>query len=393
MNRSNLLTFPIVCFLLFGVCTLTGPSRAQEADASSSAWSELPRPDVGKGLMMEPHLLGFGSRIHLVWIGTTGDVPKPEVFHTSISGGSTEWTNPRAPYFGLNKGRVRRIAIGRARSLIGIFFQRTLTQGNDAYECLLSISSDQGWGWSKPQEIDSFVSDRSGGTWVDIDGRQAPNRTDFALAWSRDFNNLRFASMDITSSLRPEGVVVGQHDGDAMKCDIGSLGKDGFSLVYNNGVGLATAHAKALNGKVEEGTTFLKGRYGMFFSVASRTYGGSRMVVGDNNKIMAFTANGESWKNDDQNGVLPFSASGVEVASDTDDDKNLHVVMVVPKDQGYELWYIGQKDMVWGEAERIAVSTEDLEMRGFDIGVTDDYIFVAASQGFDAKYYRRKLKS
>ena len=373
--------------LLLSAATLAGPVLAQEP---SGAWEELARPGVGKGLMMQPRLLGFGSRVHLVWIGTTEAVPKPEIFHTSISGGSKEWSSPRAPFFGLNKSRVRRVAIGRSKNLLGLVFQRTLTQGNDAYEVLFALSGDHGWSWGPPVELDSFVAEVSGGTSVAIEGREGPNRTEFTLAWSRDFGNIRVANTDIRSSLRPEGVVVGQHVDGAMKADVGALGKEGFSVVFNNGLGLSAAHARALVGKVDEGISFLRGRFGLFFTVASRPFGPSRLAVGEGSTILALTSKDLSWKNDDQVGILPFSSAGVLAESDMDEEQDLHVAMLVPKGGGYEVWYIGQDEKKWGKAELVVSLPADLEMRGFDIGVTDDYVFVAASQGFDAKYFRMK---
>jgi hypothetical protein len=364
-----------------------GPAMAQQP---ANGWEELPRPAVGKGLMMQPRLLGFGSRCHLVWVGTTSQVPKPEVFHCSISGDSKEWSSARAPFFGLNKSRVRRLALGKARNLLALMFERTLSQGNDAYEVLVSFSGDHGWSWGPLIELDQFVSDVSGGTSVAIEGREAPGRTEFTMAWSRDFGNVRVANTDIKSELRPEGIVVGQHVEGAMKADVGSLGKEGFAVVFNNGLGLATSHARALVGKVEEAVTFLRGRYGLFFTVASSPYGPSRMAVGDAGTIQAFTSNETSWKNDEQVAVLPFDSSGVQAESDMDDDKDLHVAMLVPKDDGYEIWYIGQKDKKWGQPELVTSLPAKLEMRGFDIGVTDDYVFIAASQGYDAKFYRKK---
>ncbi len=385
--RRAALTFGLFC------ATFLCGSRPVIADEQpASTWQELPRPAVGKGLMMEPRLLGFGSRVHLVWVGTTEQISKPEVFHTSISGGSTEWSNPRAPFFGANKSRVRRVGLGRSRNLLGLVFQRTLTQGNDAYSVMMSFSGDHGWSWGNPIELDSFVSDVSGGTTVAIEGREAPNRTEFTVAWSRDFGNVRVANMDIKSSLRPEGTVVGQHVSGAMKADVASLGKDGFAVVYNNGVGLATAHARALVGKVDEAVMFLKGRYGLAFTVASRPYGPSRMAIGVGTMIEAFTSNGTSWKNDSQSGALPFHADGAEAESDMDDDQDLHVAFLVPKGDVYELWYVGQDQRKWGKAELVTTFKGDKDMRGFDIGVTDDYIFLAASQGFEAQYFRKKHK-
>jgi hypothetical protein len=340
--------------------------------------------------MMEPRLLGFGSRLHLVWIGTNETISKPEVFHSSISGGSKEWTNPRAPFFGLNKSRVRRVGIGKARNLLGLIFQRTLTQGNDAYEVLLAMSGDHGWSWGTPIELDSYVAEVAGGTSVAIEGREGPNRTEFTMAWTRDFGNVRVANMDIRSSVRPEGTAVGQHVDGAMKADVGSVGKEGFSVVFNNGQGLATAHARALVGKVEQAVLFLKGRFGLFFTVASRPYGPSRMAIGDASTIMAFTSNDTSWKNDEQVGVLPFSSAGVAAESDMDGQQDLHVAMLVSTESAYEVWYIGQDEKKWGKAELVCSLPTKVEMRGFDIGVTDDYVFVAASQGFECQYFRKK---
>lgn len=370
---------------LLCVAVLAGPALAQE-----NGWEEIPRPAVGKGLMMEPHLLGFGSRLHLAWVGTTETVSKPEVFHTTLSGGSKEWTNPRAPFFGMNKSRVRRVALGKARNAVALVFQRTLSQSNDAYEVLMSLSGDHGWSWGPPIELDSYVAEVSGGTALAIEGREGPNRTEFCIAWIRDFGNVRASNIDFRSEVRPEGTVVGQSVEGVMKLGIGSLGKEGFSVVFNTGVGLASGWAHSLVGKVEEGVVFLRGRYGNFFTVASRPYGPSRMAVGDQSTIQALTTKDQVWKNDDQVGILPFSSTGVSAESDLDDDQDLHVALLVPTGPNYEVWYIGQEDKKWGKAEKVLTLPATQEMRGFDIGVTDDYLFIAASQGFECKFVRKK---
>ena len=370
---------------LLTLTTLAAPALAQE-----NGWEEIPRPTVGKGLMMQPCLLGFGSRLHLAWVGTNDTVSKPEVWHTTISGGGKEWSNPRAPFFGMNKSRVRRVALGRARNAVAMVFQRTLSQGNDAYEVLMSVSGDQGWSWGSPIELDSYVADVSGGTAVTVEGREGPNRTEFAIAWIRDFGNVRAANIDLRSEVRPEGTVVGQTVDGVMKVGLGSLGKEGFSVVFNTGVGLNAAWVHSLVGKVEEGVSFLRGRYGNFFAVASRPYGPSRMAVGDQSTIQALTTKDAVWKNDDQVGVLPFSSTGVSAESEMDEDQDLHVAMLVPTGPNYELWYIGQDQKKWGKAEMVMTLPATQEMRGFDIGVTDDYIFIAASQGFECKFMRKK---
>jgi hypothetical protein len=386
------MNFPArVYALCFSLLLLTLTASAQDAERSSQ-WTELQRPPVGKGLLMEPRLLSVGSKVHCLWSGTTEEIRTPEIFHAHISGSDTEWKSARAPFFGKNKGRVRKVAVGKTRNLMGLLFQRSLTQGNDAYEVLLAISGDQGWSWSNTIEIDSFVGDKTGGTNLSIEGRQGSNRPEFAMAWGREYGNLRAANFDISSSLRPEGTLVGVQTPGAMKADVGALGKDGFSVVFNSGPGLSTAHVRALVGKIEEGTTFLRGRFGEFFSVASRPYGPSRLAVGTGKTVEAYTSNETSWKNDSQAGTLPFDASGVSVESDMDDKKNLHLVMLRSVSKTSEIWYMGQKDKKWGQPELVYTFDDKVDMRGFDIAAADDFIFIAASRGFEAKFFRRSLK-
>lgn len=380
---------PFRAILAFLLCTafLSQSGLAQ----GNSAWSELKRPGAEKGLFMEPQLASMGKRIHMVWSGTNSDIKKPNVFHTSIDHKSSDWKSPRAPFFGQNKGRVRKLSIGRTRDLLAIGFQRTLTQGNDAYEILLSLSGDRGWSWSRPVEIDSFVGEKTGGTAVAVEGRQGSNRPEFTVAWSRDFGNVRAANYDISSSLRPEGTLVGQHTSDAMKLDVGALGRDGFSVVFNNGAGLSSAHVKGLIGKIEEGKSITRGRFGNFFTLASLPSGPSRLAVGTGNTIESMTSKGTKWKKDSGTCTLPFSASGVTAQSDIDGKKNLHLALLRPVPGKFELWYVGQKDKVWGEPELVHTFEDKVDMRGFDIGATKKMVVIAASQGYRAKFFRRKL--
>jgi hypothetical protein len=378
--------FFTVLSLMFLSLALAATAQGEEAP---SPWRELNRPGNEKGLFMDPRLLSMGSRAHMVWSGTNDDVRKPEVFHSSIEGDSTEWKSPRAPFFGQNKGRVRKLALGKTRNLIGLFFQRSLTQGNDAYEVLLAISSDQGWSWSSTIEIDSYVAEKTGGTAVGIEGRQGSNRPEFALAWVRQYGNVRAANFDISSTLRPEGSAVGEATEGTSKVEVGALGRDGFTVVFNNGVGLASAHVKALIGTIAESQNFLRGRFGDFFSVASRPYGPSRLAVGTGETLEAFTADDTKWVNDEQSVKLPFPSTGVMAETDLDDNKNLHVAILRPADGAFELWYAGQKDKVWIQPELVHTFDDELEMRGFDIAATDDFVYLAASQGFKAKFFRR----
>lgn len=377
--------------IIFLGLLLSMPSLAQ-VEAPKGQWEELPRPGSSKGLLMEPRLLGVGPRVHLVWSGTTDEITRPEFFHSSLSGDEKEWSSPRAPLFGRNKSRIRKLGIGKSRNLIGVILQRSLKQSNDAYEIILCLSSDRGWSWTKPVEIDSYVSEKAGGTWVAAEGREGTNRPEFALAWSREYGNVRAANVNISSSIRPEGVLVGQHVDGAVKADVGALGREGFSVIFNNGVGLATAHVKALTGKIEKAHTFIQGRFGNFFTMASRPFGPSRIAVGNGSTLETLTSDNEAWKKDeDESRELPFASSGVMAESDMDEQQDMHLALLVPTGANQELWYIGQRDHKWGTPEKIASYDGDVEIRGFDIAVTDDYIFTAISEGYKARFFRRKL--
>ena len=375
------------------LCTLLGLATLQtavaEGETSNSPWKDFPKPPSGKGLMMHPQLLASKTRVHCVWIGTSPNVKKPEVFHTSLVGGENKWGRVQAPFFGQNKSRVRRVAIGQTRNIVAIAFQRTLTQSQEAYEILLSLSGDNGWSWSSPIELDHFGSDKAGGTAVAVEGRQGSNRPEFAVAWSRAFGNVRATNFDINSSIRPESTMIGTHAANAMKVQVGSLGRKGFSVVYSSGLGLSSGYVKPLIGKIEEGSNFLRGRFGTFYGVASSPFGPSRLAVGVGNKIEAFTTKGKGWKRDDQSAELPFTAGGVDAKAAMDRSKNLHVVMIRPNKKTYEVWYIGQKNKKWQAPEKIDTLNAKVDMRGFDVASNGDYIFVAASRGYETKFYRR----
>lgn len=378
----------ILSVCLFGA-SLCGTAALAEEPASG--WSEVPRP-IEKALFLEPRLLISGSRVHLIWSGTSPEISKPELFHTYHSHGDNEWKNTKAPFFGKNKANVRKVAIGQTRNLVAILFQRSLRQSNEAYEVLLSISSDQGWSWSNTVEIDSYNTEKTGGTGLSIEGRQGSNRPEFAMAWYREYGNLRAANFDFQSTVRPQGVLVGQRSGSLDKVEVGALGKEGFSAVFNNGTGLATAFIKGLVGRIDEGTTFLRGRFANSFSVASRPYGPSRLAVGTGDTVEAFTSNEMSWKNDEQTGQLPFSAEGTFMESDLDPDQNLHIVLIRPSGGNFEVWYMGQEKKQWKSPELVTTLHGKDEMRGFDIAASDRYVYIAVSQGFEGKILRKKLK-
>lgn len=362
------------------------------ADDSPTTWTEFPKPGANKGLFLCPRLLADGSRVHMVWSGTNEQIRTPELMVTYMGDGDDNWKDPRAPFFGKNKARVRKVAIGQSRNLIGILFQRSLRQSNDAYEVLLTISGDQGWDWSNTVEIDSYVAEKTGGTALSVEGRRGRNRPEFAMAWVREFGNVRAANFDFNSTVRPEGTLIGQVTGSAEKVEVGTLGSKGFSVVFNHGAGLATAHVKGLIGTISEGDTFLRGRFGNAFSVASRPTGPSRLAVATGNQIEAFTSNELSWKNDKQTGTLPFQSSGVTVEADQDEDRNLHVAILRPNNKKFEVWYIAQKKGKWGEAELVHSFDDKVDMRGFDICATGRYAFIVASQGFEGKVFRKKFR-
>ncbi len=377
----------ILATLLLLNLFLAAPVMADEATLNEN-WKDVPRPKIQKGLVVEPRLCALGSRAHLFWSGTNAEIRRPELFHASISDGDDELGDPRAPFFGKALSRVRKLAVGNARNMMGVLFQRQMSQSSDAYELLITMSADHGWGWSRPYVIDSFVYGKSGGSWVSIDGRQGTNRPEFCAAWVAENGQVKVATINITSSNRPRSQGVGTHAPGAEKVEVASIGKGGFVSVWSEGGGLNCSKVKPLVGGAEDAFPAIKGQFGTFFALAGSHRGPATLVAGSGGKLHTLTHDDKKWKQIDLDS--PSLPSGeIEARSDLDDDKKTHLVVFTGDTDG-RLLYTHQQEGKWSEPEEVFQLEKNLPCGGFDICATDDYVYVVASQGVRLYLARRK---
>lgn len=359
------------------------------AMAETEGWIDIPRPNNDKGLVMQPRLCGVRSRLHLVFAGTSEEIRRPEFFHASMSDGDDKLGDARPPFFGMALSRVRRVAIGNARHMLGVIFQRSLTQSSDAYELLLSLSADHGWSWSRPYVIDSFVHEESGGSWVSIDGREGTNRPEFAVAWAADGNQVRAANIDINSNRRPRGASLGTHAPDSKKVEVASVGRNGFVVVWSEGEEIKTARIKGLVGGVEPARTLTKGRFGQMFTLAGSPKGPARGAAIAGGKMTALSTEGKKWETVTTD---PVTVSAQEVRSDMDDDKRQHLALFTGGTNAKVYYFYEKKDGKFTEPELVLELDPNIPCMGFDVGVTNDYVYLIASQGNRVHFKRRKMK-
>ena len=363
----------LVCLLL--LLSLTWVAQAQ----GENLWEEIPRPKLKKGLMVSPKLCAVRSRIHLFWAGTSAKIRRPELFHVSMSDGDSSLPEARAPFFGAALSRVRKIAVGNARHMIGVLFQRQISQSSGAYDLLMTISNDHGWSFSRPYVIDSYVYGESGGSWVSIDGREGTNRPEFCGAWVAEGGQVKVATLDIASSNRPRSQKVGRHDPGERKVEVASLGRQGFTAVWSEGGGLKTARIKPLVGGAEDAFSVLKGNYGDFFTLAGSHRGPASLVAGDSSALKSMLTKGTKWNEVDLDS--PQLPSGkLEARSDLDSKKNVHM-LVYTGDASPKMYYTHQTKEGWSTPELVFELSAGLPCTGFDIGATKKHVYAIAAQG------------
>lgn len=375
--------------LLFLVSLLTLPAWAQ-SDPVDPNWKAVPRGKHEKGLIVSPRLCAMGSRAHLFWSGTSEKIRRPEFHHASISDGDDTLGEARAPFFGQARSRVRKIAVGNARNMMAVLFQRQMSQSSDAYEMLITISADHGWGWTRPYVIDSFVYGKSGGSWVSIDGRQGTHRPEFCAAWVAENDQVKVATINISSSNRPRSQGVGHHSPNSNKVEVASIGRDGFVSVWSEGRGVMCARVKPLVGGAEDSFPAITGSFGQFFTLAGSYKGPASLVAGAGGQLHTLINDDNKWKKLDLDS--PSLPSGkLEARSDLDEDKKIHMV-IYTGDGDNRLFYTRQQEGKWSEPELVFEMEKSLPCGGFDLAATDDHVYIVASQGVRLYLARRKRK-
>ncbi len=377
--------------LLLTAAFLTLMSPLSQAQSSPSAWTEVKRPEVERGLIYQPRLCAIRSRIHMFWAGTGEKMRRPELHHASIRDGDDAFGVVKAPFFGNRMGGVRRIACGNARHMLALLFQRASGREGRAYEVLLSISNDQGWSFSTPFVVDGFVTAESGGTWVSVDGREGTNRPEFALAWSAENDTVRGSTIDIESRQRPRAATLGQHAPGIPKVEVASKGRSGFSIIWNAGESLQTADLRALTGGASDTTTLVRGTFEKAFSLAGWHRGPARALAVEAGTAVRLKAE-KDW-DDVGKGPFPMASSLEEMRSDLDDDRVHHVAFYTGINRGNKIYYLRETDDGWSKPELVLELDKDLDCTGFDIAVSSDSVWVVATQGVQFSMKKKPLHS
>ncbi|MBI3926188.1 MAG: hypothetical protein HY319_11655 [Armatimonadetes bacterium] len=375
----------IAAIFVLLVIALVVPLRAAD-ESDAAAWESLQPPSTSGGLFLVPRMTDIGGRLHLFWSGTDEKVRSPELFHCSRADGDPNWTDAHAPFFGAAMNKVRQLEVASSRDVIGIIFQRQMPQGPRALEILTTFSSDNGWGFSRPFVIDSFVGPDSKGSCVSIGARDGKS-PEFALAWAVDGHALRATSLDFRSFSRPGGATVGHHDGTVDKIEIAGAGNDGFMAVFNETNTLRTARVKPLTGGVEPARGVVKGAFGRSFTAASRPKGPIRLVTLEQGELVSYEYKDDIWAK--QENTRTELGGNAEVRSDMDDSKSLHLGVLV----GNKIYHVTDRGDEWSKPQPVIELDPNLPFSGFDIAATNDYVYVAAAQNQRLYVKRRKLET
>ena len=361
-----------------------GPAYAE------GPWQPFQKPNTEQGLILVPRLVTLKGKVTLIWSGTNVAVRQPEIIYCNAGDDDEAWGKARAPFFGNAMGRVRRLAVATARDAMGIVFQRETEQGNGAVEVYLTVSYDSGYSFSTPFVMDSFVLGKEGGSYLSCAARQGTQRPEFAALWVSEGGSVRCCGIDQRSSFRPQARVVGEVEDVRGKAEIVGAGKDGFYAVWPQDGGIKSAHVKPLTTSVEDTASLAKGNVVRNFSVASY-YRGPGFIT-------ACTEAGEFkiFQTKDEklvqvfSGKFPMTTRGLDCRSALEKEEFLHMA-VVEGGSKPKLHYLTNRSGSWSTPEVIMNLEADVPISGFDITVSENYVWTIVSQEQLVTVMRRKL--
>ncbi len=257
-------------------------------------------------------------------------------------------------------------------------------------EVLFTISRDNGWSFSRPYVVDSFVGPDPKGTYVAIGAREGLNRPEFALGWAVDEQAFRIAPIDLRSRTRPDSFTVGYYNPGEMKIEVCGTGRDGLVSAFREGSALRTARIKPLTGGVDEAVTVNPKIPNRLFTLAARYRGPAVLTFIDRNTIIALEYRGGRWHKI-LSSPLPATLSSspiTDLRSDLDDDRNIHLAIR----QGDIIYHMAGHEHRWSPPEKVLSLQPDLPSDGFDIAVTDEFIYICAAQRQTLQIKRKSLR-
>lgn len=376
----------------FLMASLAGLSLANARSGySQETWTAYPAPFTDSGLFLSPRLQNVRGRLYVFWAGTTGEARAPEIFLSSTTEGDNSWSKPRAPFFGNDMARVRKLAVANTRDTLALVFQRETTQGNGAVEVLLTISADSAYSWSNPFVMDSYVLGQEGGSYVSIAGRQGTQRPEFAACWVAEDGAVRASNIDTRSGFRPRALPVGNLSSIKGKAEVLGAGKDGFYAVWPEERTLRCSRVHPLSGVIDPATTVQTGEYLRLFATASHQRGPGFLVAapegGDFSTLEA--------KNDKLAPVdkkrIPLVGRQWECRAALDGDNKIHLALLEPGARA-AIYYVHNRGGSWSAPEKVLTLREAAPLTGFDIAATEGYCWVTAGQNQIVHLLRRKLE-
>lgn len=361
--------------------------------AASAEWTEVPNPDTRTGLVIQPRFLNLRGKLLLFWAGTSTKAPGAEICVVTKEEGSDAWSATRAPFFGEDLGRVRRLAVATGRDITALAFERTPGQGGNAIEVLLALSTDRGYSFNPPYVLDSFVADDLG-SWISVAARQGTRRDEIAAAWIADGGQVRVASVDLRSAgYRPEASTVGTSRESSNRVEMATAGSEGFFATWAETKGLKTCRVKPLTGGAEAGVMLATGDFAKNFCTASGGYKGPAFTIGgDESGSLAAWMESDGKFTPLETGKLGLSKSkNLESRCSTDNDKKLHVAVLSADKSEMKVYYTHNKGGKWA-APAVAMELDpSVPCSGLDICVLDDHVYVVVAQGQRLTIKKQKL--
>jgi hypothetical protein len=385
-NRRN--------FLAAGAATLawgaTRPTWAAPTNTPMGPWEKFDKPTTDSGLVNTPRLVNLKGRITLFWAGTNSEARSPEVMYCSANDGDATWSKTRAPFFGNDMGRVRKLAVATSRDSMGLVFQRETTQGNGAVEILLSLSADSGYSFANPFVMDSYVLGQEGGSYLSCGARQGRQRPEFAALWVAEGGVVRVANIDPRSGFRPRALAVGEVDSIRSRAEIVGAGPDGFQAFWPEGGGLKVARVHPLTGTIDPAQTLASGDYLRNFAVCSHYRGPAYLTAANEaGELKLYQAKDDKVA---LKGTSKFPITGrkLETRSCLEGDEHIHMLSLESGSQP-RLLYSTNRGGSWSAAEVACNLAAEVPVTGFDIAVSDQYVWLVVGQEQLMQVWRRKI--
>lgn len=345
-------------------------------EAATSAWIPVDPPKEKIGLYIEPQLVcARGNRLHLIFAGTNPKAINPEIMQCYRDEGSSDWSEVRAPFFGLDQGRVRNLAVCATRYALGLVFQKQLTQGERAFEIDFTLSPDNGVEWIAPVLVDSFVCESRNGTSIAVAGREKSNKVEFAAAWGTEGNGVKAALLNLRDPVRAPAKSLGYHSSLSPKVSIGGHTDGGFGVVWSDSTGLRSVRLKPISGEADTPFTLITKDVQNNFGLAYRPRGPLQLLacLGSENFLYGWE-NGE-WKRDEP-GAPPNTSRPSPVLAVDQQDK-LHV-LYQPTGTS-DVYYINNRSGSWSQPEK--VFTMKNPSAQFSIACTEKYAWACYGYG------------